>query len=236
MNPWEMRFIMEAPRSPLTWAKSYNTIIYNFTLDWVCYLSKITIFLLVLNEPRDPCIQLQQNVALPIQSAYNQGTGWQGRCRIKRVNHWIVPTPSTQLRARLAEMKNSLWKCNAGLKNKMISLSTCSVAIILMINSVTLIMREKLIATGQDKSFLICVVIPTKSQPICINLYWQSHMMDIISYNLPAMDLTFLHQIFIKAGFSMIFCLSSYLQLVVFFLFTVIWTQLKSNGIKVKCL
>lgn len=61
-------------------------------------------------------------------------------------------------------------------------------------------------------------------------------MMDIISYNLPAMDLTFLHQIFIKAGFSMIFCLSSYLQLVVFFLFTVMWTQLKSNGIKVKCL
>lgn len=33
----------------------------------------------------------------------------------------------------------------------------------------------------------------------------------------------------------MIFCLSSYLQLVVFFPFTVIWTQLKSNGIKVKC-
>ena len=31
---------MEAPRSPLTWAKSYSTIIYNFTLDWGCYLSK----------------------------------------------------------------------------------------------------------------------------------------------------------------------------------------------------
>lgn len=32
INTWEMRFIMEAPRSPLTRAGSYNTIIYNFTL------------------------------------------------------------------------------------------------------------------------------------------------------------------------------------------------------------
>lgn len=65
---------MEAPRSPLTWAKSYNTIIYNFTLDWSCYLSKITIFLLALNEPRDPCIQLQENVGVLVQPAYHQRT------------------------------------------------------------------------------------------------------------------------------------------------------------------
>lgn len=93
---------MGAPRSPLTWAKSYNTIIYNFTLDWTCYLSKITIFLLVLNEPGEPCIQLQKNVELLVQSAYNQRPRWQGRCRIRRVNHWIMPTASTQLRAQIS--------------------------------------------------------------------------------------------------------------------------------------
>lgn len=149
-----MRFIMEDPRNPLTWAKSYNTIIKNFTPDWSCYWNKITIFRLVLNEPQDPCIQLQKNTGLPILSAYNQRTCWQGHCRIKRVNNWILPTATTQLRTRLAEMRNLWWKCNGSLKNKMISPSSCSVAIILMINSIALIIGAKLIAVRTGQIFL----------------------------------------------------------------------------------
>lgn len=137
---------MEAPRSPLTWAKSYNTIINNFTLDWSRYLSKTNRF--------SACTKWATGsvaAGSPARSACNQRAWWQGHRRIKRVNNWILPTATTQLRARLAEMKNLLWKCNASLKHKMISLHICSVAIILLINSITLIIGEKLIAvrTGQ---------------------------------------------------------------------------------------